>query len=103
MSHTKIIPTQYGFEVELPKGKLAVDNVATFPYPHYGHFIQLRTDRQTLEVYASATGIMHGCAMTLDHVGGALADMERRGAIRRDENSAGVEIWTVTMPQARAS
>lgn len=58
MSHTKIIPTQYGFEVELPKGKLAVDNVATFPYPHYGHFIQLRTDRQTLEVYASATGQM---------------------------------------------
>ena len=52
---------------------------------------------------ASATCIMHGCAMTLDHVGGALADMERRGAIRRDENSAGVEIWTVTMPQARAS
>lgn len=43
----------------------------------------------------SATGIMHGCAMTLDHVSGALADMERRGAIRRDENAAGVEIWTV--------
>ena len=44
---------------------------------------------------ASATGIMHGCAMSLDYIGGALVDMEQRGAVRRDENSAGVEIWTV--------
>lgn len=44
---------------------------------------------------ASATGIMHGCAMLMDHVSGALLEMEQRGAVQRKENSAGVEIWTI--------
>ena len=48
----------------------------------------------------SATGLMHGCAMSLDYISCALVDMEQRGAVRRDENSAGVEIWTVVHKNA---
>ncbi len=42
----------------------------------------------------SATGLMHECALPLDNVGGALAAMELRGAVKRAENRAGVELWS---------
>jgi len=42
----------------------------------------------------STTGLMHECAMTMDHVSGALAAMELRKAVKREENARGVELWS---------
>jgi hypothetical protein len=50
--------TSSGFEIDLPKGVLEVVNIGTFPPPKFAHVIELRTPRQVLEIYTTATGKM---------------------------------------------
>jgi hypothetical protein len=51
-----IVRTKHGFSVLLPKGRLDVENLATFTGRRFGHVVSLTTGRRKLEVYASATG-----------------------------------------------
>ena len=48
----------------------------------------------------SAVGLMHEMRLTLDIVGGALTEMEKRGAVTRETNGFDVEIWTAVKRSA---